>query len=84
MVWLDPQLNEFHLDWDNHGSAWELFAQLLNWLACTLQCPYIVIQGNGEYEFNKITHLFEDEHQNWSNFPTNPTVGYLYFNMQYQ
>jgi len=64
-VWLDPQFLEFHFEWDNHGSAWESF---------TLNCPYVVILRNGEYEFNEISRLFNDWHEwNWVNFPESAT-----------
>ncbi|KIM88059.1 hypothetical protein PILCRDRAFT_3754 [Piloderma croceum F 1598] len=73
-VWLDPQFLEFHFKWDNHGSGWESFTQMLNQLASTLNRPYVVILGNGEYEFNEISCLFNDWHErNWVNFPESAT-----------
>ena len=74
-VWLDPQFLEFHLEWDNYGSAWESFTQMLNQLASTLNRPYVVILGNGEYKFNEISRLFNNWHdRSWSNFPESATV----------
>ena len=74
-VWLDPQFLEFHFEWDNHGSAWKSFTQMLNQLASTPNCPYVVILGNGEYEFNEISCLFNDgNEQNWVNFPESAMV----------
>ena len=81
-VWLDPQFLEFHFEWDNHGSAWESFTQMLNQLARTLNRPYVVILGNGEYEFNEISCLFNDWHErNWVNFPESATVRSFYLFM---
>ena len=81
-VWLDPQFLKFHFEWDNHGSAWESFTRMLNQLSSTLNRPYVVILGNGEYEFNEIGRLFNDWHdQNWSNFPESATVRSLYLIM---
>ena len=55
---------------------------MLNQLASTPNRPYVVILGNGEYEFNEISRLFNDGHErNWVNFPENATVHSLYLFM---